>query len=112
MKEENGLNGCMVGRATHENPWIMGDFDKVVYGVPNPGLSRKEVILRYAEYLGKAKQGGHCNRVMINPIISLLHGEKDEEIYYNFLSEGERTEKYSNDLQKLLEDSVDRKSVV
>ncbi len=49
MKEvlapEKGLVGCMVGRITAENPWIVGGFDREFYGVPNPDLSRKDVIL-------------------------------------------------------------------
>eukprot|EP00826_Nyctotherus_ovalis_P034857 TRINITY_DN2940_c0_g1_i1.p3 TRINITY_DN2940_c0_g1~~TRINITY_DN2940_c0_g1_i1.p3 ORF type:complete len:127 (-),score=29.51 TRINITY_DN2940_c0_g1_i1:146-526(-) len=106
LAEENKLGGCMVGRAARDNPWLIGQFDKEFYGVANPGLSRKEVVLKYAEYIGKLEDNRYCNRVLINPILNLFYSEKNNELYYKFLIEGERSEKYGNDIEQLIEDSV------
>jgi len=106
LSEEKGLYGCMVGRVANENPWILGAIDKKFYGVPNPGLSRKEVILRYAEYLDKETHGKYCTRVKINPLLNLFYGEKDANLYYDFLIEGARNGKYDNDIKTLLEEVV------
>jgi len=32
LKEENGLVGCMIGRAAFDNPWMFSDIDRRFYG--------------------------------------------------------------------------------
>eukprot|EP00826_Nyctotherus_ovalis_P010883 TRINITY_DN12842_c0_g1_i3.p4 TRINITY_DN12842_c0_g1~~TRINITY_DN12842_c0_g1_i3.p4 ORF type:complete len:127 (+),score=28.50 TRINITY_DN12842_c0_g1_i3:578-958(+) len=106
LSEDKGLYGCMVGRAANENPWILGAVDKEFYGVANPGLSRKEVVLKYAEYIDKEMHGRYCARVKINPVLNLFYAEDSADLYYNFLVEGARNGKYDNDVKQLLEDAI------
>jgi len=106
LAEKNRLGGCMVGRAARDNPWLVGRFDKEFHGIPNPDLSRKEIILNYADYLGKIEDNRYCNRVLINPVLNMFRSEKHNELYYNFLIEKEKSEKYINDIKLLLEDSI------
>jgi len=40
----------MVGRASYENIWMLGDIDRRVYDKPNLGLSRRQVLEVYGEY--------------------------------------------------------------
>lgn len=106
LSEDKGLYGCMIGRVANENPWIIGDVDRIFYGVPNPGLSRKEVVLKYAEYIDKEIHGRYCTRVKINPVLNLFAEEKDGKLYSDFLAEGARNGKYDKDVKKLLEDAI------
>jgi len=32
LKEENGLVGCMLGRAAFDSPWFFSDIDRRFYG--------------------------------------------------------------------------------
>jgi len=40
----------MIGRAAIENPWLFSDIDRRFYGKKNPGHTREEVLLKYAEW--------------------------------------------------------------
>ena len=40
LTEHSGMN-IMVGRASYENIWMLGDIDRRIYGKDNLGLSRK-----------------------------------------------------------------------
>ena len=50
LKEEHGILGVMVGRLAYENPWVLSDIDRRVYKLPNPGLSRKEILKVWGKY--------------------------------------------------------------
>ena len=47
-----------IERAAMNNPWVFADADRVLFNTPNPGLSRREVLMQYAEYCDEAKVGG------------------------------------------------------
>lgn len=72
----------------------------------NPELSRKEVVLKYAEYIDKEIHGRYCARVKVNPVLNLFYGEDNADLYYNFLAEGARSGKYDSDVKQLLEDAI------
>lgn len=44
------LDSVMIGRAAYNNPWMLADVDRRVFGVPNRGLSRREVLMAYCDY--------------------------------------------------------------
>jgi len=44
------LSGVMIGRAAYDTPWLLADADQAIFGVPNPGRSRREVIEAYLSY--------------------------------------------------------------
>lgn len=52
------IRSVMMGRAAMNNPWVFADADRVLFNTPNPGLSRREVLMQYAEYCDEAKVGG------------------------------------------------------
>jgi len=48
------LKGCMLGRAAMDNPSMFWDVDRYFYGMEsNPCKNRREVLLKYCEYLEK-----------------------------------------------------------
>lgn len=78
------LAGCMIGRAAYENPWILSNVDKKFYKKKNPGYSKKEVVLKYADFIDKKAQQlnnkteelqFHYMR-MVKPLFNLFPGEK------------------------------------
>jgi tRNA-dihydrouridine synthase A len=47
----HGVIGVMIGREAIGRPWIFSQADKRIFGEAyNVGLSRREIITRYAEY--------------------------------------------------------------
>jgi tRNA-dihydrouridine synthase len=80
------LHSVMVGRAAYNNSWILADVDRRLFGVPNPGFSRREVVRRYLEYCEAlaAGEGLPPDEIglalyrpfeLLKPLIGLFHGE-------------------------------------
>ena len=44
----------MLGRAAFHAPWQLADADRALFGTPNPGLSRREVVAAYVRYADEA----------------------------------------------------------
>ena len=65
------LRGCLIGRAAMENPAVLADVDRFFYGeVSNPAQNRRQVLLRYAEYLSRRYPKRCCD---LDPRISTLN---------------------------------------
>eukprot|EP00826_Nyctotherus_ovalis_P058899 TRINITY_DN8145_c0_g1_i1.p1 TRINITY_DN8145_c0_g1~~TRINITY_DN8145_c0_g1_i1.p1 ORF type:complete len:309 (-),score=70.88 TRINITY_DN8145_c0_g1_i1:61-987(-) len=105
MGEEKKLAGCMIGRVAYDNPWIVGRIDREVYGDQGCDLSRKEIALKYSEFVDK--EASTCNGILIKPLIFLFAGEKDSNKYRRFLAEGSREEKYKGNPKQLIEDAIE-----
>ncbi|CAM9962985.1 unnamed protein product, partial [Hapterophycus canaliculatus] len=78
---EQGAHGVMVGRSWSSNPWYWSQADSKLFGTKDPGLTRREVLERYAEY-GERQEKSYgdnwlvCRRRLAKPIWHLFHGEK------------------------------------
>jgi len=86
IEKVNDLNlvGCMIGRTAYENPWILSNVDKKFYGKKNLGFSKKEVVLKYADFIDKKAQQLN-NKIddlnynylrMVKPLTFLFPGER------------------------------------
>ncbi|CAM9107680.1 unnamed protein product, partial [Ascophyllum nodosum] len=78
---EQGAHGVMVGRSWTSNPWYWSQVDSKLFGIEDPGLTRREVLERYGEYGGRQEKisGSHwlaCRRRLAKPLWHLFHGEK------------------------------------
>ena len=45
------VKGVMIGRMVMKNPYLLRHIDKCFYGVPDPGLSRRQIVERYVDYV-------------------------------------------------------------
>ncbi|CAD8046816.1 unnamed protein product [Paramecium primaurelia] len=82
------VDGVMIGRTAHENPWIFSDFDRRYYGGENQNYNRKEILLLYAEFVEEKRANG-CKvstQMCVKPIINLFNGEMNNKKYRQFLS--------------------------
>jgi tRNA-dihydrouridine synthase len=82
--QDSLIDSIMIGRAAYNNSWILADVDRRLFGVPNPGLSRREVLaafLDYAEGVGSsvppAEASMHLYRPfeLAKPLFGLFAGE-------------------------------------
>ena len=106
MSEDKKLVGCMIGRLAYNDPWIMGSIDKDIFGQPSLDLSKKEVVLKYADFIAK-QQENVCNSVAIKPLSFFFAGEKNSGLYRRFLADNSREPKYKGDAKLLIEDAFD-----
>lgn len=109
LKEENGLTGCMIGRAAYQDPWIFSDFDKRFYHEENLNMSRKEVLEIWGEYCDGALKRNERLKwpLLIKPIIFLFKGEQKSNKYRRMLSDHKKQKEYDReDFSKFLADVV------
>lgn len=100
LNPEFNLTGVMVGRLAYENPWILSDVDRRVYGLPNQKRSRKELLAIYAEYGDREveKNPKLAWPTLMKPIINLFYNEPHSAVYRRLLSDRElykKVKKYS-----------------
>eukprot|EP00830_Metopus_es_P006086 TRINITY_DN15796_c0_g1_i1.p1 TRINITY_DN15796_c0_g1~~TRINITY_DN15796_c0_g1_i1.p1 ORF type:complete len:287 (+),score=53.77 TRINITY_DN15796_c0_g1_i1:351-1211(+) len=108
LAPEKKLLGCMIGRLSYNDPWVVGRIDKEVYGCPKLDYSRKDILLKYAEYVEKEQASSKVtNSVLIKPISFLFSGEKESCKYRQFLGDGAKDEKYEKNARKLIEDALE-----
>lgn len=116
-----GLTGVMVGRLAYENPWVLADIDRRVYGLPNQPRSRKELLEVYADYGDRevARNPKLAWPTLMKPIINLFHNEPHSAVYRRLLSDRElykKVKKFSEvvrhaveELEKLNPEAVNRR---
>lgn len=75
---DRGVYGVMVGRAAYKTPWqLLGRVDSELYGIPDPGLTRRELLGRYGAY-GDAQLAAHgrgCLNRVLKPVLNIFAGE-------------------------------------
>lgn len=59
-----GVHGAMIGRAAYSNPLLFATADSTFYGVPDPCLTRREVIERYIRYCEWCQSGDGPRRIV------------------------------------------------
>lgn len=90
------LNGCMIGRIAYDNPWMLREIDKEIYGKDNPGLSRKQIVYKYADYCETLSgEDVHYNN-LIKPLTNLFAYERQNIIFKNLLYDYKKVKKERN----------------
>ncbi|GBG87454.1 hypothetical protein CBR_g45512 [Chara braunii] len=90
---ELGVHGVMIGRAAYNHPWlVLGDADRCIFGVDNPGVTRRKVLERYTEYaesaIGTQSPNYPSVRSLIRPVQNLFHAEKGAARWRRAIEEG------------------------
>lgn len=99
----HGVVGVMVGRSIINTPYYWRNIDSELYGVPDPGLSRRDILAQYSSYAYgiETSQGPKSRRALMKPVINLFAGDYGGRLFRNRLDEYIRSDILS--IQDVLE---------
>lgn len=81
------VDGVMIGREAYQNPWMLGDVDRQLFGVDNPSRSRDDVLLALMPYVeSQLARGTHLNHITRH-ILGLYQGVPGARKFRRHLSE-------------------------
>lgn len=85
------VDGVMMGRAVYEDPFLLAEADRLVYGLPRrPG--RLEVARRMRAYLEEELQAGTPAWAVLRHLLNLFRGVPKGRLWRRLLSEGRSLE--------------------
>jgi len=80
-------DGVMIGREAYQNPWLLADIDRELYGMDNPVQSRDDVIVALIPYVEQQlARGAHLNHITRH-ILGLYQGVPGARKFRRHLSE-------------------------
>jgi tRNA-dihydrouridine synthase A len=68
------VDGVMIGRAAWENPYLLAEADRALFGTTAPPPSRAGVLDRYADHVADGLAAGVPLARMVRPLLGLHHG--------------------------------------
>ncbi len=81
------VDGVMIGREAYQNPWLLADVDRRLFGTDNPSASRQQAIDSLIPYVERhLAAGGHLNHVTRH-ILGLFQGQPGAKKFRRHLSE-------------------------
>jgi len=83
----NGLDGVMIGREAYQNPWMLAQADRLIFGDPAPTPSRLEVLERFLPYVEQGLAVGVPLNAMTRHILGLFQGQPGARAWRRHLSE-------------------------
>jgi len=81
------VDGVVLGRAAYQNPFLLAEVDRRLFGAGTEPRSRREVIERLLPYAGQhVRAGGRLNNIARH-ILGLYHGQPRARAFRRCLSE-------------------------
>ncbi|MGI9373962.1 MAG: tRNA dihydrouridine(20/20a) synthase DusA [Hyphomicrobiales bacterium] len=81
------VNGVMLGRAAYQNPWVLADVDRTVFGKDNPATDRAQIVEQLVDYAENAMtQGARLNHIGRH-VLGLYQGQPGARAWRRHLSE-------------------------
>lgn len=87
----DAVDGCMIGRAAYETPYVMADADTLLFGEDTPPPSRHEVVARYLPYVREKLAEGVPLFRMTRHLLTLFHGQPGARAWRRYLTEAVQT---------------------
>jgi len=83
----NHLDGVMIGRAAYENPWMLAQADRLIYGDATPVPTRHAVLERFLPYVERQLQTGVPLGAMSRHLLGLFQGQPGARAWRRHISE-------------------------
>jgi tRNA-dihydrouridine synthase A len=81
------VDGVMMGREAYQNPWLLAQVDRELFGMDNPALSRDDIQVALLEYVEQQlTRGVHLNHITRH-ILGLYQGVPGARKFRRHISE-------------------------
>ncbi len=81
------VDGVMVGRAAYQNPFMLIEADKVIYGDDSSSLTREEILSKFKDYAVEQTNHGFNIKSLTRHVIGLYQGQPGARNYRRMLSD-------------------------
>lgn len=90
MRHLQYVDGVMIGRAVFDNPWMLAEADRMIFGHDSESPERGDVVSLYAEYCRREMEQGVRMTELIRPLMGLAYGLPGARRFRRHLSEQAR----------------------
>jgi tRNA-dihydrouridine synthase A len=81
------VDGVMLGRAAYQNPYILADVDRAIFGEPTSAPTRDEALSQMLPYANRhLAKGGRLSNITRH-VLGLYHGQPRGRVFRRILSE-------------------------
>jgi tRNA-dihydrouridine synthase A len=81
------VDGVMIGREAYQNPWLLADVDRRLFGTPNPCASPQRAVDAFKPYVERELAAGVPLASMTRHLLGLFHGCPGAKAWRRTLSE-------------------------
>ncbi|MBK1705346.1 tRNA dihydrouridine(20/20a) synthase DusA [Halochromatium glycolicum] len=81
------LNGVMIGREAYQNPWVLADADRRLFGAPNPVSTPEYLLSAFRPYVQRQLAAGVPLAAMTRHLLGLFLGRPGAKAWRRTLSE-------------------------
>ena len=81
------VDGVMIGREAYQNPWLLADADRRLFGVLTPSPNRNEVVARMQAFLARQSAMGVPLHRITRHMLGLFQGQPGARAWRRHLSE-------------------------
>ena len=81
------IDGVMIGREAHQNPWLLADADRRLFGALAPSPTRHEVVARMQAFVARQSAKGVPPHRITRHMLGLFQGQPGARAWRRHLSE-------------------------
>jgi tRNA-dihydrouridine synthase A len=81
------FDGVMIGREAYQNPWILADADRLIFGDDPPAVTRHQVLAAFIPYVERELAQGQALSAMSRHILGLFQGQPGARAWRRRISE-------------------------
>jgi tRNA-dihydrouridine synthase A len=81
------LDGVMIGREAYQNPWMLIDADRLIFGDTTDVVARKQLVHRMLPYIEEQCAAGVPLHKITRHMLGLFQGQRGARAWRRFLSE-------------------------
>jgi tRNA-dihydrouridine synthase A len=81
------LDGVMIGREAYQNPWMLAQADRLIFGDQAPAPTRHQVLANYVAYAERQLVAGVPLGAMTRHVLGLYQGQAGARAWRRHISE-------------------------